>query len=54
MVCFGPDNGSECVEGCVRSKPDCDECAQKFEAEPIKALRWDLRTVEDMTASDVR
>jgi hypothetical protein len=54
MVCLGPGDGIECVDGCVRSKPDCDECAQKFEGEPIKALRWGFRgIVEDMAASDV-
>ena len=42
IVTFGPVLGVLGSEGCVRSKPVCEECSQKFEGVPIRALRWGL------------
>jgi hypothetical protein len=39
-VSFGTEMGIEGVGGWVRSKPVEVECNQKFEGEPMRALRW--------------
>lgn len=46
---FGEEEEGE--EGWVRSKPVCVECSQKFDFEPMRALRWGSGgMVEDMAA----
>lgn len=39
MVTLCPGADSDGDEGCVRSKPVCDEWSQKFDADPMRALR---------------
>jgi hypothetical protein len=49
MDTVGPGTGSEGVGGCVRSKPCWEECSQKFEGDPMMALRCGpAGRVEDM------
>jgi hypothetical protein len=40
MVSLGPGTVSDGEEGWVRSKPVSVEWSQKFEGEPMRALRW--------------
>ena len=52
MICVGPVTGDECTDGWVRLNPFLEECNQKFEGEPIKALRCgSVGIVEDMVAA---
>lgn len=39
IVTLGPEVGSAGDDGCVRSNPVCEECSQKFDGEPMTALR---------------
>jgi hypothetical protein len=49
MVTRGPEAGSGGDEECVRSKPVCEEWSQKFDADPMIALRWgSVGRVEDI------
>jgi hypothetical protein len=49
MVTLGPGAVSDSEEGCVRSKPVCEEWSQKFDEEPMRALRCgSVGSVEDM------
>jgi hypothetical protein len=49
MVILRPSVDSDGEEGCVRSKPVCEEWSQKFDADPMRALRCgSVGRVEDM------
>lgn len=50
MVAFGPGEGAEGDDGCVRSNPSREEWSQKLEGVPMRALRGGFAgIVDDMT-----
>jgi hypothetical protein len=52
IVTLGPGAVSDGEEGWVRSKPVCEEWSQKFDEEPMRALRCGfVGSVEDMLAN---